>query len=158
MLLLALTSRLIRMSATKRTPRINPRSAKNVVAVAKVIGPAVAPVLIPFAARAAASLRSFKDSRRAHKLGVPVDDLAKFSGRGGALHARIAGLAEVLQELKDRGKDAEFAAETSDTLAKLASAIRTAERMPTAKRKAVHKAVAAELDQVEQRLLHKLGI
>ncbi|ALG05568.1 DUF6474 family protein [Kibdelosporangium phytohabitans] len=146
------------MSATKRTPRINPRNAKNAVAVAKVIGPAVAPVLLPFAAKAAATLRSLKDNRRAHKLGIPVDDLAKFSGKGGALHARIAGLAEVLQELKDRGKDTEFVAETSDTLAKLTSAVRAAERMPTAKRRAVHKAVATELDHLEQRLLHKLGI
>ena len=146
------------MSATKRTPRINPRSAKNVVAVAKVIGPAVAPVLLPFAAKAAATLRSLKDSRRANKLGVPVADLANFSGKGGALHARITGLAEVLNELKERGNDNAFAAETSDTLAKLTSAVRTAERMPTARRKAVHRAVSAELDQLEQRLLHKLGI
>ncbi|MCE7005032.1 DUF6474 family protein [Kibdelosporangium philippinense] len=146
------------MSATKRTPRINPRSAKNAVAVAKVIGPVVVPVLIPFAAKAAATLRNLKDNRRAHKLGVPVADLAKYTGRGAALHARIAGLAEVLQELKDRGKDDLFAAETAETLAKLTSAVRAAERMPTAKRKTVHKAVAAELDQLEQRLLHKLGI
>ncbi|ONI72766.1 hypothetical protein ALI144C_42940 [Actinosynnema sp. ALI-1.44] len=146
------------MSATKRKPRINPRSAKNVVAVAKVIGPAVAPVLLPFAAKAAATFRELKDNRKAHKLGVPVSDLAKFSGKGGVLHARIAGLAEVLQELRDRGKDADFVAETSDTLAKLTSAVRAAERMPTPKRKTVHRAVAAELDQLEQRLLHKLGI
>lgn len=146
------------MAATRRTPRINPRSAKNAVAVAKIIGPAVVPVLIPFAAKAAATLRGLKDNRRAHKLGVPVSDLAKYTGRGGVLHARIAGLAEVLQELKDRGKDPQFVTETADTLAQLTSAVRAAERMPTARRKAVHRAVSAELDQLEQRLLHKLGI
>ncbi|MFC0115768.1 DUF6474 family protein [Kibdelosporangium aridum] len=146
------------MSATKRTPRINPRSAKNAVAVAKVIGPAIAPILIPFAVKAAATLRNLKDNRRAHKLGVPITDLAKYTGRGAVLHARIAGLSEVLQELADRGKDEHFVTETSDTLAKLTSAVRAAERMPPAKRRTVHKAVAVELDQMEQRLLHKLGI
>jgi hypothetical protein len=146
------------MSATKRTPRINPRNAKNAVAVAKVIGPAVAPVLIPFVAKAAATLRNLKDARRAHRLGVPITDLAKYTGKGAMLHARMAGLADVLQELADRGKDAAFTAETSDKLGQLTSAVRAAERMPTARRKTVHKAVSAELDQLEQRILHKLGI
>jgi hypothetical protein len=146
------------MAGTKRAskPRITPRNAKNAVAVAKVIGPAVAPVLLPFVAKAAATLRTMKDNRRAHKLGVPVDDLAKFTGRGGSLHARIAGLTNELNELGDG--DRTFADESQATLVQLTSAVRAAERMPAARRKAVHKAVAAELDQLEQRLLHKLGI
>jgi Family of unknown function (DUF6474) len=148
------------MARTKRTgkSRITPRNAKNAVAVAKVVGPAIVPVVLPFVAKAAATLRTMKDSRRAHRLGVPVDELAKFTGRGGALHARIAGLAEVLEELGRRGKDDEFVEETAHTLAQLTSAVRAAERMPTARRRTVHKAVSTELDQLEQRLLHKLGI
>jgi hypothetical protein len=144
------------MAGIKRTskPRITPRNAKNVVAVAKVIGPAVAPVLLPFVAKAAATLRTMKDNRRAHKLGVPVDDLVKFSGKGGWLHARIAGLSDVVADLKDT----EFATETQTILTQLTSAVRAAERMPAPRRKAAHKAVSAELDQLEQRLLHKLGI
>jgi uncharacterized protein DUF6474 len=146
------------MAGIKRTgkPRITPRNAKNALAVAKVIGPAVAPVLLPFMAKAAASLRNMKETRRAHKLGVPVDDIAKFSGKGGHLHARISGLTNEVTELRDR--DPAFADETLDTLSQLTSAVRAAERMPAQRRKAVHKAVGTELDQLEQRLLHKLGI
>src|SRR5882762_6114163 len=131
------------MAGIKRTgkPRINPRNAKNAVAVAKVIGPAIAPVLLPFAAKAAATLRSMKDNRRAHRLGVPVDDLAKFTGKGGALHARIAGLSDVVAEVRSRGHDTGFADETQATLAQLTSAVRAAERMPAPRRKAAHKAV-----------------
>jgi Family of unknown function (DUF6474) len=156
MLLWPDNSKLGHMAGIKRTPkpRITPRNAKNAVAVVKVIGPAVAPVLLPFVARAAATLRTMKDNRRAHRLGVPVDDLAKFSGRGGGLHARIAGLSDVVAELKDTA----FATETQAMLSQLASAVRAAERMPAARRKAAHKAVSVELDQLEQRLLHKLGI
>jgi hypothetical protein len=148
------------MATTKRTgkTRITPRNARNAVAVAKVIGPAIAPVLLPFAVKAAATLRTMKDNRRAHKLGVPVTDLSKFTGRGGALHARIAGLAEVLDELGERRKDPAFVEETAHALAQLTSAVRAAERMPTARRKTVHRAVSTELDQLEQRLLHKLGL
>jgi len=158
MLLLPANSKFEHMARTKRTgtPRINPRSAKNAVAVAKVIGPAVAPVLLPFVAKAAVSLRNLKDTRRAHKLGVPVNDLARFTGKGASLQARIAGLTSELTELRDR--DAAFADESRTTLEQLSSAVRAAERMPAARRKAVHRAVSHELDQLEQRLLHKLGI
>jgi hypothetical protein len=139
-------------------PRITPRNAKNAVAVAKVIGPAIAPVVVPFVAKAVASLRSMKDARRASKLGIPLDDLAKFSGKGGVLSARIAGLLDVVAELRSRGQDTRFADETETTLGQLASAVRAAERMPKTRRKTAHRAVSQELDQLEDRLMHKLGI
>src|SRR5690349_14266228 len=130
------------MARTKRTgtPRITQRNAKNAVAVAKVIGPAVAPVLLPFIAKAAATMRSMRDTRRAQRLGVPVNDLAKFTGRGAALHARIAGLTQELTELRD--PDPEFADESLNALVQLTAAVRAAERMPAPRRKAVHRAVA----------------
>ena len=40
----------------------------------------------------------------------------------------------------------------------LAAAVRAAERMPSARRKAAHKAVAAELDRIERELLRRLGV
>jgi hypothetical protein len=147
------------MAAIKRrsagTAKFTPKKAKNAVAVAKVIGPALVPVIMPFAAKAAAVLREYKDNRRAHRLGVPVDDLAKFTGKGGALHARIAGLADALATLQG---DKPFVDETQATLTQLTAAVRAAERMPAPRRKAAHRAVATELEQLEQRLLHKLGL
>jgi hypothetical protein len=142
--------------------RLTPGRAKNLVGVAKVIGPAVVPVVAPYVLRAASVARDGLDRYRARRLGVHVEHLARFSGRGGALHARIAGAAESLAELESRPgaseADREFAARGSDTLAALASAVRAAERMPTARRKAAHRSVAQALDPVEQELLNRLGV
>lgn len=143
-------------------PLITPRQAKNAVAVAKVIGPAVLPVLVPFAARTAGVLRERWDRWKARRLGIPVEDLPRYSGRGGALHARITGAAAALDELRARPAasedDTSFADTHETTLRQLTAAVRAAERMPTARRKAAHRAVSAELDQIEEQLLHRLGI
>lgn len=142
--------------------RITPAKAKNALAVAKVVGPAVVPVVAPFVVQAAGVVRERLDRRRAHRLGVPVDDLSRYTGRGGALHARISGAGEAVADLRARPKastdDTAFADESESTLTKLAAAVRAAERMPTARRKAAHRSVAAELDQLEQRLLARLGV
>ncbi|HEX4702938.1 MAG TPA: DUF6474 family protein [Pseudonocardiaceae bacterium] len=47
----------------------------------------------------------------------------------------------------------EFPVRARETLAKLAVAVRVAERMPAARRKAAHRAVAAGLDLIEQESL-----
>ncbi|RZS37511.1 hypothetical protein EV193_10566 [Herbihabitans rhizosphaerae] len=143
-------------------PKITPKKAKNALGVAKVLGPTVIPVVAPLAVKAADAVRERFERRRAHKLGIAVDDLPQYSGRGGALHARISGAASSINEL--RGKDGTtdddraFADEADIKLRQLAAAVRAAERMPTARRKAAHRAVATELDQIEQRLLHRLGV
>jgi hypothetical protein len=143
-------------------PLITPRQAKNAVAVAKVIGPAVLPVLVPFVAKTAGVLRDGWDRCKARRLGIPVEDLPKYSGRGGALHARITGVAAALDELRARPaatEDDKSFADTHDmTLRQLTAAVRAAERMPAARRKAAHRAVSAELDQIEEQLLHRLGL
>jgi hypothetical protein len=158
------------MALRKRTPgtgddgepRFTPKKAKNALAVAKIVGPAVIPLVVPFALRAAGEVRDRIDRRKARRMGVAVGDLAQYSGRGGALHARISGAAEAIDELRDRpdatAEDRTFAGTAETTLRQLAAAVRAAERMPTARRRAAHKAVATELDELEQRLLSRLGV
>jgi hypothetical protein len=147
---------------TKIEPRITPKKAKNALAVVKVIGPAVIPVVAPYLVRALGEVRDRFDRARAQRLGVPVEELARYSGRGGALHARISGAAAAITELRDRADatpdDRAFADRSDTTLRQLAAAVRAAERMPTARRKAAHRAAAAELDQLEERLLQRLGV
>lgn len=142
--------------------RLTPGRAKNLVGVAKVIGPAVVPVVAPYVLRAASAARDGLDRYRARRLGVNVEHLAEYSGRGGALHARIAGADQSLAELESRpgatDADREFAGRSRATLGKLAAAVRAAERMPTARRKAAHRSVAHELDPVERELLSRLGV
>jgi len=143
-------------------PRITPKKAKNALAVAKIIGPAVIPVVAPYVVRALGEVRDRYDRARAQRMGVPVEELAKFSGRGGSLHARISGAATAITELRERdgvtSDDRAFADRSETTLRQLAAAVRAAERMPSARRKAAHRAAATELDQLEERLLQRLGV
>lgn len=143
-------------------PRFTPKKAKNALAVAKIVGPAVIPVVAPIALRAAGEVRDRLDRLKARRLGVDVTNLHQYSGRGGALHARITGAAEAIDELRDRpgatAEDREFADRSELTLRQLAAAVRAAERMPSARRRAAHKAAGTELDELEQRLLSRLGL
>lgn len=142
--------------------RITPKKAKNAIAVAKVIGPVVIPVVAPLAVRAAGAAREMYDRYQARKLGVAVDQLGNYTGRGAALHARIAGLAQGVEDLKTSEKatpaDAEFAKNAAGTLEQLSASVRAAERMPAARRKSAHRAIAGELERLEGQLLHRLGI
>ena len=143
-------------------PRFTPKKAKNALAVAKILGPAVVPLVAPVVLRAFGEARDRLDRLRARRMGVAVGDLAQFSGKGGVLHARITGAAEAIGELREKpdgtAEDRTFADKSETTLRQLAAAVRAAERMPSARRKAAHKAVATELDELEQRLLTRLGL
>jgi hypothetical protein len=136
--------------------RITPGNVKNVIRVAKIAGPALA----PFAMKAASAVRASVDRMRAHHLGVPVDDLAGFTGKGAALHARIAGDADALRDLHASGdqETANFASAARDRLRELTSAVHAAERMPAARRRRVHRSVAGELDRLEDDLLRRLRV
>jgi hypothetical protein len=142
--------------------RFTPKKARNALAVAKVVGPVVIPVVAPYAVRAAGAAREFYDRYQARKLGVAVDRLGEYTGRGAALHARIAGLAEGCRDLQKSGKatpaDVEFAKDSLGTLEQLSATVRAAERMPAPRRKPAHRAVAGELERLEGHLLHRLGI
>jgi hypothetical protein len=141
---------------------LTPGGAKNALGVAKVLGPAVVPLVAPYALRAAGVARDGLDRYRARRLGVDVTQLAEFTGRGGALHARLVGADQALADLEGRDggteEDRAFAASARQTLASLAAAVRAAERMPTARRKAAWRSVGGELDPIEQELLRRLGI
>jgi hypothetical protein len=146
--------------ARAKGPLITPAGAKNAIKVVKIIAPVVIPVVVPYAVKAANQIRDRYDRYRARRLGVDIDQLPQYRGRGGALQARIAGIAGGLTELSDRGgaADVRFIETSRATLANLAPAVRATERMPGSRRRAAHKAVAVELDGIETELLHRLGI
>lgn len=141
---------------------LTPKRARNAVSVAKIVVPAVAPVLLPVAVRAAGAVREAYDRYQARRLGVPVERLPEFTGRGAGLLARIAGVAEALTELRTSERatedDRRFAAEAHGDLEQLTAAIRAAERMPSSRRRNVHQAVGKELESLESQLLDRLGI
>lgn len=143
--------------------KLTPGNAKKIVGIVTAVGPAIA----PFAGRAAVLAREGYDRMRAHRLGVAVDDLGRFSGKGAGLHARISGDANALADLRARtagrtdeeNRAAERFADTAEhRLGELASAVRATERMPPARRRAAHHAVEGELDRIEDDLLRRFGI
>lgn len=135
--------------------RITPANARRAIAVAKVI----VPVIAPFAIKAAGYARHRWDTARARRLGVGLDELPTFSGKGTALHARLSRLAMSLRELAQRRpQDSEFIRTADSRLADLSTAVRAAEVMQATRRRAAHKAIAAELDAVEAELLRRLGV
>jgi hypothetical protein len=143
-------------------PRLTPKKAKNYVGVAKVLIPAVVPAVAPYAVRAAGLARDGYDRYRAHRLGIEIDQLEEYAGRGGALNVRIAGLSDGLAELRKSQQasadDTRFADDSAGTLRQLAATVRAAERMPAPRRRSAHKAAEDEIGRMEDELLRRLGI
>ncbi|MCP2254343.1 hypothetical protein LY13_003110 [Prauserella aidingensis] len=141
---------------------LTPQKAKNAVKVAKIVIPAVGPALVPLAVRAAGTVREAYDRYQARRIGVPVEQLSEYSGHGGGLLARIAGAADGLAELRRAPQvtddDISFAQHAQGTLEQLTASVRAAEHMPSTRRKAAHKAIASELDNLESELLRRLGV
>ncbi|MFI6100627.1 DUF6474 family protein [Lentzea sp. NPDC051213] len=142
--------------ARKAGHLITPSRAKNLVGVAKVVAPALIPILAPVLARGAGVLSDQYDRYRARRLGISVEDIGKYSGFGARLHARIVGIAESTEAL--RASDSAWVTKTEARLSQLLAAVRASERMPTARRKAAHRAVATDLDVLEQELLRRLNV
>ena len=143
-----------RKSSSEPGPVITPSNTKRALQVGKILAPA----LLPVAMRAAGMARGAWDEHRARRLGVEPGELLKYSGRGGALHARIARVSRALAELPTSEQHREFSAEVEPRLVDLAAAVRAAELMPTQRRRAAYRAVAGELDRIEPRLLNLLGV
>lgn len=138
-----------------RRQRVTPAGTKRALGVAKL----VAPVVAPLALQAVAVTRDRWDRLRAQRLGVPVDRLVEFSGKGAALHVRVSALATSFGELRARHpEESEFVDDGERRLADLAGAVRAAEQMPSGRRRAAHQSVAAELDTLERDLLGRLGV
>ncbi|USX50046.1 DUF6474 family protein [Lentzea sp. HUAS12] len=142
--------------ARKAKAGFTPGRAKNLVGVAKVVAPALIPVLAPVIARGAGVLSEQYDRYRARRLGIDVADIGKYSGYGARLHARIVGFSESLETV--RAADSDWVSKTESRLAQLLAAVRASERMPTARRKAAHRAVATDLEVLEQELLRRLNV
>lgn len=142
-------------SSGRRSARITPSGTKRILAVGRVL----APVLAPLALKGAASAREKWEQNRAKRLGVSVEELPRYTGRGAALHVRLAGLATSVAGLRARHPEhTAFADDAERRLTDLTAAVRAAEQMPASRRRAAHRAVSVQLDDLEPDLLNRLGV
>ncbi len=131
----------------------SPKTATRALAVAKLVGPVVAPVAL----RATAAARGYLDERRALKLGVTAGEVAAYRGPTGPAGARVAGLRSAVDEVRRRRSAdlqvVRFADVAGARLTDLRTAVTTAGSMPPARRRATLGAVNKELDQIEADLM-----
>lgn len=133
-------------------------TVKRWIGIARIVVPIAAPLVY----QAVGAARSALDEQRARRFGVAPDELSSFSGRGTALYARAHNLANSVREIERRREgDADvraFARDARDRLSDLEAAVRSAEQMPTARRRRAHLAVSDELDRLEARVLELWGL
>lgn len=146
------------LKAARDGKLLSPAHVRRTLTVARLL----APVLVPLVYRAAIAARGALDERRADQLGVPLSQLGQFSGHGAQLSARIAGAEHSVRQVAEKNpKDAEtkqFVDAMNDRLSDLATAVTAAERMPSARRRGAHAAIAAQLDGIDADLMARLGL
>ncbi|MFC6011660.1 DUF6474 family protein [Nocardia lasii] len=130
---------------------------RKYIGVARVL----IPVLAPLAYRGATLVRAQLDARKAKQLGIGTDQLGEFSGHGARLQARITNTEDALDKIAADNSDADtkkFVEAARSRLTDLSVAVKTAEQMPAARRKAVHASISAELQVLENDVLARLGV
>lgn len=134
----------------------DPKKTKRLITAGKVI----APVLGPAAIKASEGVRLLADQQRAKKLGVDVDDVARYRGPTGRTKARIDATSRAVSELRDRrtgdGAVTGFVERANLKLADLWTATNAAAPMPAARRRPTIAAVDRELDSLETDLIAQL--
>ncbi len=131
----------------------NPRTLRRLLLAAKVVGPVVAAGAI----KTSTTVRGALDERRAHQLGVPIDEVAAYKGPTGRVQARITGLTKAVTDLGERrGGDqavARFVGTTHTRLRELSAAAGATHSMPSGTQRSALRAVSADLDQMDAELM-----
>ncbi|MDO4929139.1 MAG: DUF6474 family protein [Corynebacterium sp.] len=123
----------------------------NAASVKRYIGAsrALAIFALPLAYRGKVQVQRALDQRRASRLGVSSDDLARYAGHGATERARIAGLRNVLdEELLPKS----FIQDCEARLDTLESAVDTAEHMTRDLRVRSLRSVNNDLDMLGQEI------
>lgn len=131
----------------------NPRTLRRMLILIQTAGP-------PFIAgtmRFSTEVRGALDQRRAHQLGVPIDEVALYKGPAGTILARLAGLTRAVHDLQDRrGTDprvTRFTDSAQARIGELTAAITATLSMPSGTRRSTLHAISADLDQLDAELM-----
>lgn len=114
----------------------------------------IAPVALPLIYRGITMLRDSQANKQAQAFGVSGDELAKFSGYGAPLKARIAGMK---QTVKASSLPNGFIKDVEDRLRELSTAVDNAERMTIEKRQSAHRSITKDLDNLAQQIQDKIS-
>jgi hypothetical protein len=146
------------LKAAREGRLLSPTRIRRTLTVTRLL----APIVVPVAYRVAVGARGWLDERRADRLGVPLGEVGKFSAHGARLSGRIAAAEQSVRMVAEKDlKDSEtkqFVAVITTRLKDLSAAVTAAESMPSARRRAAHAAIAAELDGIDADLLARLGL
>ncbi|MCT1412466.1 DUF6474 family protein [Corynebacterium sanguinis] len=130
------------------------KKAKNWVGAARVL----IPVLLPLAYKAMTSYQQNRIESRANSMGLSSQDLARHSGRGAELKARIEALRGQTNNLHNTPSlSSSFIKDVEVRLDELEQAVSNAERLDTEQQRLAHVAIERDLDEVTGEIQKKSG-
>ena len=132
-----------------RAGRLNAGTFKRYAGLARV----ALPVMLPLIYRAITAGREQVVDARARRVGVSADELARFSGHGADLKARIDGINRTLN--RDQLPSG-FIRDVEDRLAELHTATDNAEFMTPEQRRRAHATISRDIDAVTQEIQERL--
>ncbi|MGP6175631.1 DUF6474 family protein [Corynebacterium sp. A21] len=111
------------------------------------------PVLLPLIYRGVNAGREKFVEARAQQIGVTADELAKFSGHGASIKARLQGIQHSLDE---SSLTPGFVRDSEERLKELGAAVDNAEFMTAEQRRRAHRSINRDIDQLVDQIQGRL--
>lgn len=125
------------------------KKAKNWVGAARIL----IPVLAPLAYRAMTSYQQQRIQNRASSLGLTTQDLARYSGRGAELKARVEAIRD--NAAHNDSLSTSYRKDLDVRLDELSKAVRNAEHMNQEQQRLAHNSIGREIDEVAAEIQEK---
>ena len=130
---------------------VTQKKAKQWVYAARIL----VPVLLPLAYKALTSLQQGQVNNRAAGLGLTPQDLARHSGRGAELKARIDAVRQNVEHTDNLGEG--FKGDARVRLDELEQAVRNAEHANPEQRRLAHNSIDEDLNKLAAEVHAKLS-
>ena len=130
---------------------VTQKKAKQWVSAARVL----VPVLLPLAYKALTSFQQSQVNNRAAGLGLTSQDLARHSGRGAELKARIDAVRQNVEHTDNLGEG--FKGDARVRLDELEQAVRNAEHANPEQRRLAHNSIDEDLNKLAAEVHAKLS-
>ncbi|WKD58322.1 hypothetical protein CAPI_08980 [Corynebacterium capitovis DSM 44611] len=127
------------------------KKAQNWVGAARI----AVPVLVPLAYKALTSYQQRRIEGRAQNLGLSTQDLARYSGRGAELQARIDAIRNNTSHNDALGSG--FTKDLRVRLDELSSAVANAEKMNPEQQRLAHGSIEKELKDITAEIAEKVA-